>query len=213
VLLIGRFDRDVDVRVPFMSAMTALGARDRDEDHSYLEIVDALRQMGGAPERDIRQLWRRMAFNILVSNTDDHLRNHGFLLGPEGWRLAPAYDMNPCPANVGGRIHVLAINERDRSGSLELALSVAGYFGLAAREAGAIAAEVGAGVSEWSRVAAAHKIPKSEIDRLSSAFVHRDLQQALAGRAAAARPGRRSPPSARRPGAGRQQRNTLRRPR
>jgi serine/threonine-protein kinase HipA len=183
VLLIGRFDRrDGDIRVPFMSAMTALGARDRDEDHSYLEIVDALRQMGGAPDRDIRQLWRRMVFNILVSNTDDHLRNHGFLLDAAGWRLAPAYDMNPAPADVGGRIHVLAINEQDRTGSLDLALSVADYFGLAQQEARAIAGEVATAVARWSKVAAAHKIPRSEIDRLSSAFAHRDLEQALARR-------------------------------
>ena len=114
VLLIERFDRrDIDMRVPFMSAMTALGVRDREEDHSYLEIVDALRQMGSAPAPDIRQLWRRIVFNILVSNTDDHLRNHGFLWGPGGWQLAPAYDMNPSPMDVGGRVHVLAINDQD----------------------------------------------------------------------------------------------------
>jgi serine/threonine-protein kinase HipA len=196
VLLIGRFDRrEVDIRVPFMSAMTALGATDRDEDHSYLEIVDALRQMGGTPERDIGQLWRRMVFNILVSNTDDHLRNHGFLLGREGWRLAPAYDMNPCPADVGGRIHVLAINDRDRSGALDLALSVADYFGLAAQDARAIAAEVGAAVAQWSKVAAAHKIARSEIDRMSSAFAHRDLDKALARRQAGTRA-----PASRQPG-------------
>lgn len=183
VLLIGRFDRrDVDIRVPFMSAVTALGVKDRDEDHSYLEIVDALRQLGGAPEQDARQLWRRMVFNILVSNTDDHLRNHGFLLEPGGWRLAPAYDMNPCPADVGGRIHVLAINDEERSGSLDLALSVAGYFGLEQREAKAIAGEVGTAVSRWRETAAADRISKFEIERLGSAFVHRDLEQALAHR-------------------------------
>jgi serine/threonine-protein kinase HipA len=204
VLLVGRFDRrQVDMRLPFMSAMTALGARDRDEDHSYLEIVDALRQMGGAAQRDISQLWRRMVFNILVSNTDDHLRNHGLLLGPEGWRLAPAYDMNPCPMDVGGRVHVLAINERDRTGSLDLALSVADYFGLSQSEAKAIAAEVGTAVAQWSRLAAAQKIAKSEIDRLCSAFAHRDLDQALGKAQPPVRsrtPGRTGRASAREPG-------------
>ena len=183
VLLIERFDRrDVDHRIPFMSGMTALDVRDRDEDHSYLELVDALRQMGGAPDQDMRELWRRMVFNILVSNTDDHLRNHGFLFGPRGWQLAPAYDVNPCPADVGGRIHVLAINDVDRSGSLDLALSVAAYFGLDQRAARAIAGEVGAAVSRWKETAAAHKISKREIERLGSAFAHRDLENALADR-------------------------------
>ena len=183
VLLIERFDRrDVDMRVPFMSAMTALGVRDREEDHSYLEIVDALRQMGSAPAPDIRQLWRRIVFNILVSNTDDHLRNHGFLWEPGGWRLAPAYDMNPSPMDVGGRVHVLAINEQDRSGSLDLALSVAGYYGLQQQDARLIAGEVAAAAARWRETALAQKIPKFEIERLASAFAHRDLEQALANR-------------------------------
>ena len=183
VLLVERFDRQhLDIRVAFMSAMTALGVRDRDEDHSYLEIVDALRQMGGTPEQDIRQLWRRMVFNILVSNTDDHLRNHGFLLRAAGWRLAPAFDMNPCPADVGGRMHVLAINDQERTGSLDLAYSVAAYFGIDLPAARTIASEAAVAVAGWQEAAAAHKIPKAEIDRLASAFAHRDLEQALARR-------------------------------
>lgn len=185
VLMLGRFDRQgVDVRLPFMSAMTALGAKDRDEEHSYLEIVDALRQFGGEPEKDIAQLWRRMVFNILVSNTDDHLRNHGFLMGDRGWRLAPAYDMNPCPEDIGKRIHVLAINDEERTGSLDVALSVADYFGLKRGDAKVIASEVGAAVSRWKEAALAHGIPKSEIEVLQSAFAHRDLDQALAHRQA-----------------------------
>lgn len=183
VLLINRFDRRKDgVRVPYMSAMTAMGAVDHEEDRSYLEIVDALRQLGGEPERDARQLWRRMVFNILVSNTDDHPRNHGLLLGARGWRLAPAFDMNPCPHDVGGGLHVLAINEEDHTGSLAIALSVANYFGLSPKEANAIAGEVGLAVASWRKTALAHKIPKPEIERLSSAFARSDLNQALASR-------------------------------
>jgi serine/threonine-protein kinase HipA len=183
VLLINRFDRRRDGgRVPYMSAMTALDAVDHEEDRSYLEIVDALRQLGGEPESDARQLWRRMVFNILVSNTDDHPRNHGMLLGPRGWRLAPAFDMNPCPHDVGGGLHVLAINEQDHTGSLDIALSVANYFGLSSREANAIAGEVGVAVASWREKAMAHRIPKPEIERLSSAFAHNDLDQALARR-------------------------------
>jgi serine/threonine-protein kinase HipA len=182
-LLINRFDRRQNgFRVPYMSVMTALGAVDHEEDRSYLEIVDALRQLGGEPESDARQLWRRMVFNILVSNTDDHPRNHGLLLGSRGWRLAPAFDMNPCPHDVGGGLHVLAINAEDHTGSLDIALSVANYFGLSSKDASAIAGEVGLALASWREKALAHKIPKHEIERLSSAFVHSDLDRALAGR-------------------------------
>ena len=183
VLMINRFDRRPNgVRIPYMSVMTALGAVDPEGDHSYLEIVDAIRQLGGEPERDIRQLWRRMVFNILVSNTDDHPRNQGLLLGPRGWRLAPAFDMNPCPFDVAGGLHVLAIDEEHRTGSLDLALSVADYFGLSAKDARSIAAEVGLSVRSWKAKALALKIAKSEIERISSAFAHDNLEQALVGR-------------------------------
>ena len=187
VLLINRFDRRQNgIRVPYMSVMTALGAVDHEEDRSYLEIVDAFRQLGGEPESDARQLWRRMVFNILVSNTDDHPRNHGLLLGSRGWRLAPAFDMNPCPHDVGGGLHALAISAEDHTGSLDLALSVANYFGLSSKEASAIAGEVGLAVASWRETALAHKIPKHEIERLSSAFVRSDLDRALASRATSA---------------------------
>src|SRR5215813_5816446 len=158
VLLINRFDRRQNgIRVPYMSVMTALGAVDHEEDRSYLEIVDALRQLGGEPESDARQLWRRMVFNILVSNTDDHPRNH-----------------------------VLAISAEDHTGSLDIALSVANYFGLSSKEASAIAGEVGLAVASWRETALAHKIPKHEIERLSSAFVRSDLDRALASRTTSA---------------------------
>jgi serine/threonine-protein kinase HipA len=108
VLLLRRFDRSGTprhpVRIPFLSAMSMLDAHDN-ERRSYLEIVDALRQHGAAFKDDARSLWRRIVFNILISNTDDHLRNHGFLYaGAEGWRLSPAYDMNPVPVEVKPRI-------------------------------------------------------------------------------------------------------------
>ena len=97
VLLVRRFDLWYGARrIPFLSAMSMLGSKDN-ETRSYLEIVDALRQHGAAPKADMEALWRRLVFNILISNTDDHLRNHGFLYkGPAGWRLSPAYDLNPC---------------------------------------------------------------------------------------------------------------------
>lgn len=179
VLLVARFDRGATGRrIPFMSAMTALGAKDH-EDHSYLELVDAIRQMGEEPEQDCRQLWRRMVFNVLISNTDDHLRNHAFLRGERGWRLSPAYDVNPTPADISGGVHVLALNEVDRAGSLEIAMSVAEYFGLKLFEARAIAGEVAAAVAGWKAVAERFGVDGHEIERVSSAFRQEDLDLAL----------------------------------
>ena len=93
-LILLRFDREDQHRIPFLSAMSMLGARDN-ERHSYLELVDSLRQYGAMPQQDLAQLWRRMVFNVLISNTDDHLRNHGFLFSnPGGWRLSG--NVHPC---------------------------------------------------------------------------------------------------------------------
>src|SRR6266566_625833 len=100
VLVLERFDRLNKRRIPFLSAMSMLGAKDN-ETHSYLEVVDAIRQHGAGIEADLEELWRRIVFYILISNTDDHLRNLGFLCaGSEGWRLAPAYDLNPVPVET-----------------------------------------------------------------------------------------------------------------
>ena len=179
VILLRRFDREKTVRVPFLSAMSMLGAKDRDTG-SYLEIVDALRQHGAEPKQDMEELWRRIVFNILISNTDDHLRNHGFLYaGQAGWRLSPAYDLNPVPVDIKPRILTTAINEDDGTASLDLAMTVADYFELDKDKAKAIAAQVGKAVSTWRDEAARHSIGKGEIDRMASAFEHRDLKQAL----------------------------------
>ncbi len=169
-LLLRRFDRDGDVRVPFLSAMSMLGAADN-EDHSYLEIVDALRQFGSQPERDCAQLWRRIVFNILISNTDDHLRNHGFLFdGAGGWRLSPAYDMNPTPLDVKARILCLAIDEADDTASLDVALGMARQCGLKQPAAKEIIGEVQAAVSQWRACAASHGLNARDIERMASAF-------------------------------------------
>ena len=179
VLLLDRFDRiDVDRRVPFMSAMTAIDATDHGDQRSYLELVDALRQMGSKPELDAKQLWRRVMFNILVSNTDDHLRNHAFLRQATGWRLSPAYDMNACPVDVRPRVHALAIDETDPTASLDTALAVAPRFGLALAEARSIAVEVGAAVGSWRAMAKKFKLSAAHIERMASAFEHADLARA-----------------------------------
>ena len=181
VLIVQRFDREGNRRIPFLSAMSMLGARDN-QTRSYLEMVDALRQHGAAPKRDMEALWRRIVFNILISNTDDHLRNHGFLYeGPAGWRLAPAYDLNPFPVDINARVLMTAINEDDGTASLELALSVAEYFELDAGVARRVAKQVGRAVAQWRTTAAAVGIKKSEIARMESAFEHRDLDTAIKG--------------------------------
>jgi serine/threonine-protein kinase HipA len=179
VLLLRRFDRNGKRRIPFLSAMSMLSAK-HSESHSYLEIVDALRQHGAAPKADIEALWRRIVFNILISNTDDHLRNHGFLYqGSDGWLLSPAYDLNPVPTDIKPRILTTAINEEDGTASLALAMSVAKYFELDAAKAREIAKQVGKAVSTWRNKAAHHGVGKNEIDRMASAFEHEDLKEAV----------------------------------
>ena len=178
VLVVRRFDRDRGRRIPFLSAMSMFGARS-DETRSYLEFVDALRQHGAAPREDMEAMWRRMVFTILISNTDDHLRNHAFLYeGPNGWRLSPAYDLNPVPAEIRPRVLSTAITAEDTTASLELALEVAGYFELSAARAKEIAADVAAATSMWRREAIRHGISRDGIDRMASAFEHRDLDLA-----------------------------------
>jgi serine/threonine-protein kinase HipA len=178
VLLLRRFDRDGDSRIPFLSAMSMLGSKDNDT-RSYMEIVDALRQHGAKPKEDMEKLWRRVVFNILISNTDDHMRNHGFLYdGPDGWRLSPAYDLNPTPTDIKPRILSTAINEDDTAASLPVAMAVADYFEVDDKKARAIAAEVGKVVATWRDEAAKHGIRKTEIDRMASAFEHADLDAA-----------------------------------
>lgn len=180
VLIVSRFDRSGKERIPFLSAMSMLGAKDN-ETRSYLEIVDALRQHGARPAEDMHQLWRRIVFSVLISNVDDHMRNHGFVYaGTEGWALSPAYDLNPVPVDVRPRVLSTAIDEEDQSASLDLALSVAGYFELNEEKAQAIAGEVGRAVSKWRIAAASFGISAAECNRMESAFQHADLEGALA---------------------------------
>jgi serine/threonine-protein kinase HipA len=192
VLVLRRFDRDRQVRLPFLSAMSMLDAHDN-ETRSYMEFVDVLRQYGASPKEDMHGLWRRIVFSILISNTDDHLRNHGFLwTGPAGWRLSPAYDLNPVPADIKPRVLVTAIDLEDRTASLDLAFEVAAYFELGAKEAQKIAAEVGQAVSRWRKEAAKLDLTAAEINRMASAFEHADLKAALAFRTTPSKPASKS---------------------
>lgn len=165
-----RFDRSDDGRLHFASAMTMLGRTDGTtgvDGASYLDLAEVLMQFGAGPAEDLEQLWRRVVFFVCVSNTDDHLRNHGFLLEPTGFRLAPAYDLNPNPDGEG---LTLNISESDNAQDLELVLSVAELFRLSQQRATAIRDEVVANVREWRRVAGEHGLSKSQQQRMQRAF-------------------------------------------
>jgi serine/threonine-protein kinase HipA len=170
VLIIKRFDRNNDERIPFLSAMSMLGAKDSEE-HSYLEIAYAIIQNGAAPNHDLTELWRRIVFSVMIANTDDHLRNHGFIYERyKGWRLSPVYDLNPTPIEIKPRILSTAINYEDRSASLELAMSVIKEFRINKNRAIQISKEVAAAVKQWRKVAVKFGLSKVECDFMRSAF-------------------------------------------
>ena len=145
--LVKRFDRRGDNRRFFVSAMTMLGHRDT-EDASYLELAEFLATFGETENiaRDLEELFTRVAFNVATANRDDHLRNHGFIRSPAGWRLAPAFDMNPSFRNDE---HVLALDLHDRRPDMEVVLSTAGFYRLERGHAKNIVVEVSNAVGEW----------------------------------------------------------------
>lgn len=130
---------------------------------------------------DLPQLWRRAVFNILISNLDDHLRNHALLYeGPRGWRLSPAYDLNPVPSDIKPRVLSTSISaDGDPSASLDLALEAASGFNLTLTEARAIVREVGAVTTGWRDIAERLGFTGGELERMASAFEHEELKAAL----------------------------------
>ena len=165
-----RFDRIGAQRVHFASAMTLLGytdGADYQEGASYLELAEFISRNGVNVEANLVALWRRIVFNIAISNTDDHLRNHGFLLTPYGWTLSPAYDLNP---NENGTGLKLNINETENTLDVGLALEVAPVFRLSPREARQIISEVGQAIKAWNKEATSLGISRNEQERLSGAF-------------------------------------------
>jgi serine/threonine-protein kinase HipA len=180
VLLSRRFDREGCRRIPFLSAMAMLGARDG-EVGSYPEMVDVLSTQGAQAKRDAHELYRRVAFNVLVSNVDDHLRNHGFLrTGRTGWVLSPAYDLNPVPTDLKARVLSTNIDPDEATCSVDLLKASAGYFALSLADACSILKQVAAATSTWRAVAREVGASMAEMDRMASAFEHDDLRQALA---------------------------------
>jgi serine/threonine-protein kinase HipA len=162
-----RFDRDRELsRIHFASAMTLLERADGDV-ASYLDLVELIAQRGAHPARDLEQLWRRVVFFMCVSNIDDHLRNHGFLLEPAGWSLAPAYDMNPV-ATAGGL--TLNVSETDNAQDLSLARDVAKLFRLTSKRANEVITDVITAVRGWHHEAKKLGLSRGAQDRMAAAF-------------------------------------------
>ena len=175
-----RFDRAGGERLPFTSAMAITGRRDG-ERGSYLELVDVLTTHGANAAADRSELFRRVAFSVLVSNTDDHLRNHGFLrLDHRGWSLSPAYDINPTPQDIGPRVLTTNIDLDDGTCSIELLRSVAEEFCLKLADADTLIRDVARVTRGWRAAARLRGAPEPEIRRMESAFEHADLDAALA---------------------------------
>lgn len=165
-----RFDREKQERIHFASAMTMTGKNEemiRENTPSYLEIAEFIQFSGSQVDKDLEQLWRRIVFNILISNTDDHLRNHGFILTSGGWCLSPAFDINPSTDKIG-----LALNiDMDNNVlDLELAKSVGIYFRLNEVRMNQIIDEVRSSVSGWRKLASEIGLPRSEQNLMASAF-------------------------------------------
>jgi len=177
VLISWRFDREGETRVPFLSALSMLQLTDGQR-ASYIEIADELSRIGSRTRADLEELYRRMVFNILISNVDDHLRNHGFLrTGPDGWRLSPVFDLNPTPTDLKARVLTTTISLDDGTCSIDLALEVHRDFRLKEERARAIIAEVAQTVAAWRTVAARVGESETSIQRMASAFEHDDLER------------------------------------
>ena len=165
-----RFDRKIENRIHFASAMTLLGKSDGDNHSSgcsYLDLAQFIVQHGAKPNDDLKELWRRIVFSIAVSNTDDHLRNHGFLLTPHGWILSPAYDINPNPRGSGLSLN---ISMDDNSLDFNLVLSVAEQFRLNMSQAKDQLTNIKDIVSHWREIALKLKISRIEIEDMALAF-------------------------------------------
>jgi serine/threonine-protein kinase HipA len=171
VLVVRRFDRDANGRIGYLSAMSMLQAKDG-EQGSYLEIGQTLEERSSDARADLRELWRRIVFTILISNIDDHLRNHGFLRkSTAGWSLSPAFDLNPNPEG-GAKQLATAIDENNAQASLETALDVADLFRVSEAQARAIVGEVSAATARWRDIARATGLDGQQLEQLESAFEH-----------------------------------------
>ena len=179
VFIVTRFDRLAGVRAGYASARTMLNAG-YGEQRSYLEIAGVIEERSPDPAADLLELWRRIAFSVLISNTDDHLRNHGFLYQRAGsWALSPAFDLNPNPA-PGPKQLSTAIDLTDTTASVDTLMSVAGRFGLDASAAVSVLAEVTHAVAAWRDVAVSYGLQPEDLDAMEPAFEHAETERARA---------------------------------
>lgn len=165
-----RFDRVGSARLHFASAMTLLGYADganATTGVSYLHLAEFIMRHGASPDLDMEELWRRIVFYIFTGNTDDHLRNHGFLLTSKGWQLSPAFDINPVPLSTG---LTLNISEHSNALDVDLAREVAEQFRVDAKRRETIIAEVSGVVSHWHQVATKFGISRGEMQKMEAAF-------------------------------------------
>lgn len=167
-----RFDRIGDGRIHFASAMTLLGHTDGTDGAagvSYLNLAEYIVRYGAQPDIDLEELWRRIVFSICVSNSDDHLRNHGFLLTQQGWKLSPAFDINPIPLSTGLSLN---ISEHSNELDLDLAREVAEKFRINKDQREAIISKVIQAVSHWKEVARRTGISSGEIHYMEEVFIN-----------------------------------------
>ncbi len=171
VLVVERFDRTpTDGRIGYVSALTML-ERVRNPQRSYLDFADVLEQVSPRVTEELRQLWRRMVFYVLVSNTDNHLRNHGFLHERgDAWRMSPAFDLNPDPERGPAFLSTPIADEGVDAASLVSALDVAERFRLTREDAARVLGEVAGAVSRWEQIATAHGLSRSEMSHMAPAF-------------------------------------------
>ena len=169
--LVKRFDRVLDRRVHFASAMTLLGKTDgasAADGTSYLDIAAFIKSSGAQPRKDLLELWRRIVFNMAVTNTDDHLRNHAFVLAENGWRLSPLYDVNPVP--YGDELS-LNVDEENNGISIDLAIQTAVRFGIHENDARNYAEDILKIVREnWEKIAADYRMTRRQIEEMRPAF-------------------------------------------
>jgi serine/threonine-protein kinase HipA len=166
-----RFDRIGSSRIHFASAMTLLGHTDGADGTagvSYLHLAEYITRHGAQSDTDLEELWRRIVFNICISNSDDHLRNHGFLLTPKGWILSPAFDINPIPLSTGLSLN---ISEQSNELDLNLAREVAEKFRINKEKRETIIEKVTKAISHWKDIAGKLGISRSEILSMESAFL------------------------------------------
>lgn len=170
VALIRRFDRVRNQRIPFLSAMGLLGLNDGDEG-TYTDIAEIIRMHSSSPTQDLNELWKRVVFNVLIGNLDDHLRNHGFLYDRNGrWRLSPAYDLNPVPLVEKARELTTWISEQGPEADLDLAREAAPFFALKKKQAEAIIDEISAALKNWQTTAHRLGMNSRDIDIYATAI-------------------------------------------